>query len=89
MCNRELYQSNIKEDEEVKEELSEKQQKIAIHHSTTNIIRAIVLMKRADNTLSFAISSLEGTDMIDMVKDIEKSILSITEAIGKLEKYIY
>ena len=70
-----------------KEEMPEEQKKIAIHHSNTNIIRAIVLLKRADNTLGFAISSLEGTKTIDMAMDIEKSRLSIAEAIGKLERY--
>ena len=69
------------------EEMPEEQKKIAIHHSSTNIVRAVVLLKRADNALSFAISSLEGTKMIDLALDIEKSRLSIAEAIGKLERY--
>ena len=47
-----------------------KQQKIAVRHATINIIRAIVLMKRADNTLNFADNSLEGTDELLIIQDI-------------------
>lgn len=70
-----------------KEEMPEEQKKIAIHHSTTNIIRAIVLLKRADSTLTFASNSLEGTDMESMIEDIGMSKGTIAYAIEKLEKY--
>lgn len=62
-------------------------EKNAIHHSTTNIIRAIVLLKRADNTLRFANNSLEGTDKILMIQDIGMSRYTIADAIRRLEKY--
>ena len=70
------------------EQMSEEQQKIAIHHSTTNIVRAIVLLKRADNTLSFANISLEGTDKLLMMQEIGMSIDGIEDVIKRLEKYI-
>lgn len=70
-----------------KEEMPAKQKKIAIHHSTTNIIRAIVLLKRADNALTFAMRSLEGTEMQSMSSDVWNSKRSIEDVVDKLEKY--
>lgn len=70
-----------------KEEMPVEQQKNAIHHSTTNIIRAIVLLKRADNTLGFASMSLDNTGLYLMREDIEKSKRSIEHTIQNLEKY--
>ena len=70
-----------------KEEMPANQKKNAIHHSTTNIIRAIVLLKRADNTLTFAMRSLEGTEMNTMSKDVWNSKRSIEDVIQKLENY--
>ena len=70
------------------EQMSEDQQKISVHHSTTNIIRAIVLLKRADRTLSFANNSLEGTDKLLMIEDIGMSRDGIEDVIKRMEKYI-
>lgn len=59
----------------------------AIHYSTTNIVRAIVLLKRAYNALTHADDSLECTEMLVMERDIANSKRSIEEAIRTLEKY--
>ena len=69
--------------------MPEKEKDMRVHHSTTNIIRAIVLLKRADNTLTSANNSLEGTGMESMIEDIGMSKGTIAYAIGKLEKYKY
>ena len=71
----------------VKEQIPPVQKEILIKHSTTNIIRSIVLMKRAVNTLTFANNSLEGTEMLLMIQDIGMSIDYITDTIRRLEKY--
>ena len=72
-----------------KEEMPEKEKDMRVHHSTTNIIRAIVLLKRADNTLTFAMRSLEGTEMNTMSKDVWNTKCIIEEEIKRLYKYIY
>ena len=71
-----------------KEEMPEKEKKIRLHHATTNIIQAIVLLKRADNTLTFAMRSLEGTEMQLMSKDVWNTKCIIEEEIKRLDKYI-
>ena len=65
------------------------QKETAIRHSRNNIIRAIVLLKRADNTLSFANKSLEGTDKLLMIQDIGMAKDGVAETVRRLEKYIY
>ena len=72
----------------MKEQMSKEQQKIAIHHSTNNIIRSIVLLKRADNTLKFADKSLEGTDELLMIQDIGMARDNIADAIIRLSSYV-
>lgn len=71
-----------------KQEMSVRQKETAIRHSNNNIVRAIVLLKRADNTLTFADKSLEGTDMLSMIQDIGMSRDNIVDAIRRLEEYM-
>lgn len=69
-------------------ELSAKEKDTRVHHATTNIIQAIVLLKRADNTLTFAMRSLEGTEMQSMSKDVWNTKRIIGDVIERLDKYI-
>ena len=68
-------------------EISPEQKEIAVRHSTNNIVRSIVLMKRAVNTLTFANESLEGTGMNSMVESINEAKRSLADAIRTLSKY--
>lgn len=69
-------------------EISPEQKEIAVRHSTNNIVRSIVLMKRAVNTLTFANESLEGTELVLMREDIGKAKRSLADAIRTLSEYI-
>ena len=68
-------------------EISPEQKQIAVRHIKNNIIRAIVLTKRAVNTLVFANESLEGTEAVSMMEDTDKAKRSLADAIRTLSKY--
>ena len=70
------------------QEMPARQKEIAVKHSKNNIVRAIVLLKRADTSLTFADKSLEGTDTVSISDDIKISKRSLSVAISNLEKYI-
>ena len=70
-----------------KEEMPLKQKQIRIRHANTNIVRAIVLTKRAVNTLTSASGSLEGTEATSMMEDIGNAKRSLADAIRTLSKY--
>jgi hypothetical protein len=68
-------------------EISPEQKETAIRHSTNNIIRSVVLTKRAVNTLTFANESLEDTEAVSMAEDIGNAKRSLADAIRSLSKY--
>lgn len=68
--------------------MTPEQVEISIRHSKNNIVRSVVLMKRAVSTLTFADKSLEGTKMIEMPGDISNAKRYIADALRTLEKYI-
>lgn len=68
--------------------MTPEQVEISIRHSKNNIVRSVVLMKRAVNTLTFADRSLEGTDELLMIQDIGIARDDIAEVINRLEKYL-
>ena len=70
-----------------KEIMPPEQKEIAVRHSRNNIIRAIVLAKRAVNVLVFANESLESAEMLSMAEDIGKAKRSLADAIRVLSKY--
>ena len=68
-------------------EISPGQKETAVRHSRNNIIRAVVLTKRAVNMLTFANESLEGTEMVSMEEDTNKAKHSLVDAIRVLSLY--
>ena len=68
--------------------MSDIETETSIRHCKNNIIRSVVLMKRVLNTLDYADKSLEGTDNLVMIQDIGYTRDDITDAIGRMEKYI-
>lgn len=68
--------------------MTPEQVEISIRHSKNNIVRSVVLMKRAVSTLTFADKSLEGTKMIEMPGDISNAKRYIADALRTLEKYL-
>lgn len=69
-------------------EMTPEQIETSIRHSKNNIIRSVVLLKRADNTLTFANRSVEDIEVIAMTNDIWNAKRSIGSVLEKLEKYV-
>ena len=60
----------------------------AVRHSKNNIVRSVVLLKRAVNNLTFADRSLEGTDNLVMTQDIGTAKRSIADVLRVLDNYL-
>ncbi|MCK4329893.1 hypothetical protein KAX02_08625 [candidate division WOR-3 bacterium] len=69
-------------------EMTPEQIETSIRHSKNNIVRSVILMKRADNTLTFANRSVEDIEVIAMTNDIWNAKRGIADAIRVLEKYL-
>ena len=70
------------------EQIEKYHPQISIRHSKNNIIRSVVLLKRADNTLTFANRSVEDIEVIAMTNDIWNAKRSIADVLRLLEKYL-
>lgn len=69
-------------------EMTPEQIETSIRHSKNNIIRSVVLLERADNTLTFANRSVEDIEVIAMTNDIWNAKRGIADALRLLEKYL-
>ena len=68
--------------------MTPEQIEIVVRHGKNNIIRSVVLMKRAVNNLTFADRSIESIEMPAMSEDIGTAKRRIADALRVLEKYL-